>query len=503
MLVMAFMAVSFLIISGVLYSSSNAALQAGRNQQYYEAQQAAIAAAERAVAGMVRDVRATGGSGGLSNYEILPDPTENPGWADYEFDIQVTSLAQNTVSELIWKYQGLAVTNDLFRVRAGARTLNLETPIASVVEQDLQVAEIPLFSFMVYSEFDLSFITPPWNDIGLNGRVHSNREMYCFPSGALVFSNHVTAAGEIHLEQHPADASPRVAGTVGYLGEGDSQANRLQLAPGAGDPYVVLETLASQADLTVVISDGAVMMHDGISTNGYWTNFISTNVTFSFYDNRELRTVHGKDIDMSGFFASYAMLGSPKLICLQDISNYGPETVSAFRLVHASQLPAAISLVTTNALYVKGDYNTVGTVPSMLAANAVTLVSTNWSDSFAGIGSAASTTYNLALLTGTVPSDAGAGVFDGGVFNALRLLEFWDGQTLTFNGAVATPFVSRHVVDPEPWRGTAPQFYSAPTTRIFNYDTSFLTPAGLPRGTPMLYTLVRSEMVMLPPDTLF
>ena len=58
MMVLGFMAVSFLIISGVLYSTSNAALQTDRHQRYYAAQEAATAAAELVVAGMVANVQA-------------------------------------------------------------------------------------------------------------------------------------------------------------------------------------------------------------------------------------------------------------------------------------------------------------------------------------------------------------------------------------------------------------------------------------------------------------
>ena len=54
-------------------------------------------------------------------------------------------------------------------------------PIATVVEQEIQVAEIPLFAYMGYSEFDLSFVTIPENNITVTGPIHSNRKVYCYP----------------------------------------------------------------------------------------------------------------------------------------------------------------------------------------------------------------------------------------------------------------------------------------------------------------------------------
>jgi hypothetical protein len=67
MMVLGFMAVSFLIISGVLYSTSNAALQTDRHQRYYATQEAATAAAELVVAGMVTNVQAGGRLGAFRN----------------------------------------------------------------------------------------------------------------------------------------------------------------------------------------------------------------------------------------------------------------------------------------------------------------------------------------------------------------------------------------------------------------------------------------------------
>jgi hypothetical protein len=108
------------------------------------------------------------------------------------------------------------------------------------------------------------------------------------------------------------------------------------------------------------------------------------------------------------------------------------------------------------------------------------------------MGVAASTTLNAAILTGTVPSDEISGVFDGGYFNAVRLIEDWTGRTMTFRGAIATPFASRHAN--EPWRGFPILLCEPPTTRVFSYESSF-NPGRLPKGTPMLHTLIRGELV--------
>jgi hypothetical protein len=497
MMVLGFMVVSFLIISGVMYSTSNAALQNDRHQSYYSTQEAAAAAAELAVAGILTNVQAGGrlnvtveaGSALEATMESLPE------WAEYEFRAVVEGPNRSRPG-LIWKYGPLQVTNDVYTVRTGARTLNLDVPIASVVEQEIQVAEIPLFSYMAYSEFDLSFVSIADNNITLNGRVHSNRDIYSYPSGNLIIAEHITAAGEIRDAQHPGELFHRTLGTMTYQREVDSQANTLRLSPGLADPYDLLTRIASLADFFVVVSNNDILVHDGFTavSNQVWTNFITTNI--SFYDGRELRGVRATEIDVGEFSARF---GSRRLIHLDDITPYSSETNGGFRLVNGAQLPSGgLSVVTTNVLYVKGDYNTLNRRPAMLAADAVTFLSGAWDDAFVGVGVAENATLNAAVVTGIVPSDGSAGVFDGGFFNAIRMLENWTGRTLTFRGAIATPFGSRHAA--ELWRG---DYYQPPTTRAFSYETDFLNPLRLPRGTPMLHALIRGECVTLAPNVLF
>jgi hypothetical protein len=500
MMVLGFMVISFLIISGVLYSTSNAALQTDRHQRYFSAQEAATAAAEFAVAEILDQMHA----GGRTAVFPATDPSMVEGltsWAvDEDYDFRYSISGPATRPGLLWKYdalQELQLPNDVYTIRAGARTVNLDVPIASVVEQEIQVAEIPLFSYMAYSEYDLTFVTIAPNSITLDGRVHGNREIYCDPSGILEFTEHVTAAGEIQNRQHPADDAIRVAGTLNFQRAVDSHVNTMRLAPGLTNRYELLTQMANQADLFLVVSNDTVLVHDGFAaiTSAVWTNFVTTNI--SFYDNRELRTVRATEFDVGGYRAQLGGGGAAKLIYMEDITSYGSDQLAGFRLVNGHDLGGALSVVSTNALYVRGNFN-VNRAPAMLAADAVTLLSGAWDDLLVGVGAAENTTLNAAIVTGTVPSDASAGVFDGGYFNALRMIENWTGRTLTFRGAIATPFESRYA--DEPWRG---EYYEPPTTRAFSYETHFLDPTLLPKGTPMLHTLIRGELVTLAPSALF
>lgn len=494
MMVLGFMVISFLIISGVLYSTSNAALQTDRHQRYYSAQEAATAATEFAVAGILDQMHEGGRTAVIPELPAsLKSMVEGlTSWAvdeDYDFEFRIDPV---TRPRLMWKYDARELPNDVYRIRAGARTVNLDVPIASVVEQEIQLAEIPLFSYMAYSEYDLTFVTIAANNIALDGRVHGNREVYCDPSGILEFREHVTAAGEIRSRQHPADDAIRVQGTLDFRRAVDSHANTMRLAPGLTNRHELLTQMANQADLFLVVSNDTVLVHDGFD-EVVWTNFVSTNI--SFYDNRELRTVQVTEFDIEAY--RVALGGGAKLIYMEDITNYGSDQLAGFRLVNGHNLGGALSVVTTNALYVRGNFN-MSRQPAMLAADAVTLLSSVWDDLLVGVGAAEDTTLNAAIVTGTVPSDANAGVFDGGYFNAVRMLENWTGRTLTIRGAIATPFESKYA--DEPWRG---DYYEPPTTRAFSYETGFLNPTLLPKGTPMLHTLIRGEWVTLAPSALF
>jgi hypothetical protein len=109
---------------------------------------------------------------------------------------------------------------------------------------------------------------------------------------------------------------------------------------------------------------------------------------------------------------------------------------------------------------------------------------------------ALNTTVNVAIITGIVPSE---GVeFDGGLFNALRLLEDWTDLTLTFNGSIVALYRSYHAV--EPWRGDL-SVYRVPN-RQWSYDVKHLTPGYLPY-TPVVSALIRAEWSRVAPEVVF
>lgn len=173
------------------------------------------------------------------------------------------------------------------------------------------------------------------------------------------------------------------------------------------------------------------------------------------------------------------------------------------------------TVASENPVYVLGNYNTNSTDPAWNGANfgtnqaphaaagiiadAVTLLSNNWSDNVSllhptgatGNRPGATTYYRVAIAAGkniTFPNPPYAtGVMygfgtDGGVHNFLRFLEDWSGQTLHYAGSMVSLYYSTYAT------GTFKCCNDAvyhPPTRDYQFDIDFQDPAKLPPGTPM------------------
>jgi len=115
--------------------------------------------------------------------------------------------------------------------------------------------------------------------------------------------------------------------------------------------------------------------------------------------------------------------------------------------------------------------------PAMIACDAFTAFSNSWSDANSSIRApfATSTTMNLLVLTGDVPTVSMS--YSGGLANVVRLAENWSGRSLTIYGAFAVLFPSE--IFTGQWMS---QSYTPPN-RAWYYDPMFQTtpPPGLPQ----------------------
>ncbi len=246
-----------------------------------------------------------------------------------------------------------------------------------------------------------------------------------------------------------------------------------------------------------------------------------TNVTF--YDFREQDTVQAVQIDVGAFNAWLnntnlegakwnSMCSSHKSHPIDSISVYnsvgGNNILPAVRVVNGQQLydSHGLTVSTPQALYVKGNLNTTtngttyssglgdvtNTWPCGLMGDAITILSSSWSDSY-NSGTALSsrvpvaTTINAAALEGIVQSTNSN--YSGGVENFLRLLEQWGNPSpaLNYNGSIVVLFPSIYATNY--WNGN---YYSVPK-RNWGFDIKYNVQSGLPPMTPQSKAIIRGQ----------
>ena len=212
----------------------------------------------------------------------------------------------------------------------------------------------------------------------------------------------------------------------------------------------------------------------------------------------------------------------PTILYVADERNIGTNMLSVVRLTDAQQLPynnnIGFTVATQNPLYIVGNYNTttngttfslnVGsttngyTVPAALISDALTVLSSNWSDSASSNSYttriAANTTINAAIVTGNVPSTGtNATTFSGGVHNLTRLLENWTGCTLTYNTSIVCLFSSQMATN----QFQMPGNYYVPPTRQWGFDPTFYNPSREPPGIPEALVPIRFNWLQPPPGS--
>ncbi len=172
-----------------------------------------------------------------------------------------------------------------------------------------------------------------------------------------------------------------------------------------------------------------------------------------------------------------------------------------------NNLPASgLTIAAENPVYVQGNYNATTdpaaepNVPAAVIADAVTLLSNNWSDALsfevpnsATTRNATTTGFRMGVVAGKGLSFTHCGAAcgnpgflfgtDGGMGNFLRLLEDWNsnGVSINYRGSLITLHISRQATGTFKYNSNVYDF----GTRNFNFDTDFLTASLLPPGTPM------------------
>jgi hypothetical protein len=289
-----------------------------------------------------------------------------------------------------------------------------------------------------------------------------------------------------------------------------------------GDDLVTFYTISnSQTGATQQLTSGS--LYTLFKTAGA----ITTNQ--SIQDNREGATVRLATLDLSKIVTSvssgnpiYGNAGTSNstpagfttpIIYIYDSSN-SSSTRRAIRIKNGVKIPTAgLTVASSNAVYVQGDFNTGGSPPSdstsqndpttpqvsdytrapcSVIADAVDILSNSWNDANSSGGTssrvATNTTINVGVLAGIVPTApvGGDGSYSGGAENFPRFLEDWSHAILTYYGSMVELYKSQQSIGE--W-GKA-NVYSPPT-RHWYFDTNFkLRP---PPGSLMVYSYVKGQ----------
>ena len=162
------------------------------------------------------------------------------------------------------------------------------------------------------------------------------------------------------------------------------------------------------------------------------------------------------------------------------------------RVRGGARLKRPLTIATELPMYIRGDYNSndADWEPASLVADALTILSNNWSDGAAGEGARPDasdlTKIQAAILAGHTPSVLGGQ--GGGQFeNFPRFLEYFGAsRTVTINGSFVSLWYGQYT--DSQW-GCC--IYYNPPRRDWNFDGRFLDPENLPLGTPTVGQVLR------------
>lgn len=556
-MVMMFTGISLFVLGGALTWTSDTAFKISRNNDYFTAACAAEAATEKVLAAIAKDFQDDGESRVYRNIEdyrkLVPKDGEDTFWEDFKFmapgDEQRESgrlLVERKTSwawtELTSQYSGLRGNASTYRVIANALMRGTGDPVMAGVRQDIQIASIPVFQFAIF--YGLNMEIGCGQPFTITGRVHSNKDLYVNPDNSMTFLTHVTAVGNITFSRGPGDARSAPSGSVTYMGERDAKVGALTLPIGTNNTPDAVHAIVevppagesasspmgrqryyNKADMIIVISNTTMTANSG-SFNSFATgisaaevgSFVNTNS--SFWDARESRWVRPATIDVGKLVSWSAtnttlrpQLGNRdvRLIYVADYRTLNTATeLAAVRMTNGAALPPlGLTVATERPLYVQGHYNapaavrgtsnTVSTLPASFVADAVTVLSTAWTDPRSTVTmtsrDAAHTTVNAAILAGIVETPTYSN-YSGGAENFPRFLEEWGStRTFTYNGSMVIMFPSRYATGR--WVVGSPVYN--PPKRNWTFDLNFMNSTQLPPGTPELRTLIRGTWSLIAP----
>jgi hypothetical protein len=314
-----------------------------------------------------------------------------------------------------------------FKIPLNIQSLGKSGAAKSKIVASVALYQVPIYQFGVFYEGPLEITPGP--DMTVSGRVHTNSDAYFRGVATLSFQGPVTVVGNIFQWQRTGgkilyQLKPDTAGTFAPslstdLSQMTSATNsqpqaisgvrnvrfqqtRLTLAIGVGTPHSILGVCDASDPSSLKRQKFDCMVQDATKATKANARFVYTGTAPTqswisstpkvFYDRRELKWIKLWDFDVSAIPASV----KDSIFYLDDLSietehvpSSSIKVIPAFRIVNASKLPRNMTIACGKPLYVLGDFNTkdasgnVSTTDyknAQIAADAVTVLSSQWSN---------------------------------------------------------------------------------------------------------------------------
>lgn len=474
------------------------------------------------------------GSAYITNYynkfgkppSSLPDDSIQIGKFSVTYEITKPGV---TVSKTMTQgaYRGLYALTDEYVVTATAIAPGVHS--ATSLQMTVDASVVPVYQFAVFYENDLEIAPGPAMTLG--GRVHSNSDMYLQSDNSLKIDSYTTSAGDIKHGRHPNSGMSTGSGTVQIKdGTGTYQnmknADNTWLDSDDGDwvnksidrwdgrvedknhgmTELKLPVVASGEPMDMIgrsgtdnadsyehkaglkILDGQVYFRQPDSSwQNVTTDFTSAGILTqsTFRDGRENKDVKSYDIDIAKLNTSSYWPDGGIIYSANEISG----SLVATRLKNGSELKEGLTVASENPVYTVGNYNSVNKKPASIMADALTILSVNWTDgnSWNSTRTAADTRVNAAYMTGNKASGTGGNTYSGGFENLPRFLENWSGKKFMWKGSAVDLWLSEKATGT--WGGS----YYSPPNREWEFDTDFLDPNKLPPGTPLISIVMKTS----------
>ncbi|HBC46107.1 MAG TPA: hypothetical protein DCZ43_03585 [candidate division Zixibacteria bacterium] len=460
-----------------------------------------------------------------------PLPSGSSVEGDFHYDFSTTDAGpavQTTLTD--GAFRGLYGLIKTFNLSSTGFDSDRES--SATLSLAVQDALIPLFQFAVFYQNDLEIAPGPAMILG--GRVHSNSNVYLQSENSLRIDSYLTSAGNIYHGRKPGSGLGTASGDV-FIKDKNGAYQSMENSDGtwldSRSSNWVSASMSRWGGLVEDQNHGMSQLNMPIVTHGPSTNLIDRSsgnqdsyenkaglkfvdgqalykqgdgtwldvtaaltaqgaiTSATFRDNREGRDVRSMDLDVqrlsaSGYFPTNGIIYSS----LPTSSGYDV----ALRLKNGATLPGALTVATNNPLYTVGNFNTNTKKPAAFLADAITILSGNWTDagSYQSLGSrmATATQVNASYLTGNTETGANGSGYCGGLENLPRFLEKWDGVTFTWRGSAVDLWYSRQATGA--WGQS--NVYTPPN-RDWAFDPDLLDINKLPPGTPMVNLVQRTD----------